>query len=653
VTIVGSSIRSHEYIATGGVTVGNLLHPTEFTVSYSCALPMTWNVFGNLSNSLECNWDIYGSTVLLYWWRVESEMIQSLDDVYIDTGEEPSSGSCFVKSCGTSYVQYLTAKSLEDLCIKLKETLLVRPLLCWRIKSIKKYLKPVYYTDDVAAGQDTTAWITLEEQSTWTIVPECMEFHLDAGQCSGQIIIPGTTTGSSKIFNNTPGSIGITTTDDVIIKAVAPNVSAGFFTQYYHINLYEASGGITISGIATACFLGSFGLDFNSAFNVDRCAATEIALYNLINTYVYKSSGKVMAYGNTKVTKYSNNYDDVTDGKVNVAGKALICPGFYVAKYSNIVIGGSAKVTRSAWNYISSGFISIISSYRVTFKYKATGGVLIKGSSLPGLMATGGVNISGVAPIMMSHASVVASGGVTIGGIALLNSSWLGTLYVDMGSQNVYEDLPNLDANLYVMNVLNWTQSNQKVVVDCSCPSIAQSLYMSHDFNKLAKPKYFLLRNKLILPDSIILSYNGKNWSGSNHFSGIGEVDGSTEQWILQYTLTCANSIANINIGDYNWQYVLFVSRTQFFIDGTKKRSTSKLRVNITVSSTCQLELTFGFLYEEDGTAVDSITGNSVSSVDLIDNIGLFDAKTWYTNTNLKVEISEQEIKRATYVTFG
>lgn len=182
-----------------------------------------------IDRSIDLAWDILaGGTItepIVWWWRVESESAL-LPDVLVDGGDVTLNATNCV------YVQYLTAINLSDLCTKLKEIYLARPLLCWRVRSIRKYNKPARRTLDASVYEDVNPWIIFTEQVGWETVPECMEFHLEAGQCAGPITITTGTYVPPTIFGHGAGYTYPIAPVTTVVPAVGPNVSAGATTDF-------------------------------------------------------------------------------------------------------------------------------------------------------------------------------------------------------------------------------------------------------------------------------------------------------------------------------------------------------------------------------------------------------------------------------------
>ena len=332
ISSASSSSSTSPYIPSGGIEIKtNPFDQTHVDSTFFIRKEFLWNILGVVESSIDFYWDILEDEPTVWWWRIESE-VDYLPNVFIDSGDPK------IQAQQSIYVQYAAAPTLADLCNQLKGKMFARPILCWRIRSIKKYNKPLRSTSDKVYGEDINPWLTFEEQIGWETVPECMEFNLHTGQCAGQIIASPGEQCIPTIFNHPAGYICPEPKEDTIVPAVAPNVSGGMVIIYYEVFAYEAvPGPFIIEGTSPSIH----------CFGTSACVGSGIGVGGeslcACSYFEWENSDPPLLIGGESLV--ASSYWEMTgDGLLLISGDSLIVSPIWnwTPSSGNIIVGGNA-----------------------------------------------------------------------------------------------------------------------------------------------------------------------------------------------------------------------------------------------------------------------------------------------------------------------
>jgi hypothetical protein len=121
-------VLSHSYTGTGGLIFGG--GSTGGQVTYVISLPISWNVNANLSTTLVLSWSIGQGSMMFY--TVETNCSTQTCPPLSDS----------TASCLSRQVMTIPARSLEEVCSKLKKAGIIT-----NIASVKMYSNPVFLSD--------------------------------------------------------------------------------------------------------------------------------------------------------------------------------------------------------------------------------------------------------------------------------------------------------------------------------------------------------------------------------------------------------------------------------------------------------------------------------------------------------------------------
>lgn len=203
-----------EYDMDGGIVMGS---PTlDFDATMSFLLESTWDVEGEIRTSFETGWNI-GETPL-NWYRIEGECTSAVCETL---GVDPADEKCGTGDVdGAKFLTTIAARSLTDLCEKMKDPALFPPIVT-KIKSIKKHSRPVNRQEKE---------IVFDEAEGLVVTSEGPQPNPECNILIPQPIIPCIEEITTSSFDTT-----------VI----------GAYVQVYSAYEFDMTGGIVMSGEAT------------------------------------------------------------------------------------------------------------------------------------------------------------------------------------------------------------------------------------------------------------------------------------------------------------------------------------------------------------------------------------------------------------------
>lgn len=356
VSHITSSSASGGVVAGGnaifGLTYGNespryegelqITGESENSFALTYTQSFSWKVQKNVAFEQSFSWNV--GDVPLSWYRVEGKCASNTT---CDTH-----GFDLTNGCGyVTYIQVIAARGLKDLCNKLKEGKLTKPVI-WPLKSITKRNNPVYTTDG------TSSCDVFEEQD-FSNIPECLDFLLD----ETSIFRTSMNFFIQDKFLSHAGS------GSIVVSGSAVTSTSGSAIDYHFVS----SGGLDTNGSADTSFFAEYDM-IVSGGAVCSGEATVVC-----PNYAYESLVQTIASGTAVVT--SSRFSHIASGSVVLDGIAKIGVGL---EGSGTIYTGGDAVTSLNLPYIASGSISIdgsADSLSIAYNSVAEGGLDIGGSA--------------------------------------------------------------------------------------------------------------------------------------------------------------------------------------------------------------------------------------------------------------------------------
>ena len=201
-------------------------------------------------------------------------------------------------------------------------------------------------------------------------------------------------------------------------------------------------------------------------------------------------------------------------------------------------------------------------------------------------LGSGLISFSGGSELVSSSFSNFGSGLISISGTAKL--SYLGDIRMaDIGATTFME---NVEVVFGETQGVELSIDDAEVESGCGCDPLPLALRIRHNVNEANKLESFLFRNAFILPRDDTLLYRKANnsWRRVRHYSGRGEITGTTERWILNFDFCCTSSIQNTDLGENLWKLGFFARRT---IIETGEDFDTRMFLTVSPETICDLSL--------------------------------------------------------------
>jgi hypothetical protein len=349
--------------------------------------------------------------------------------------------------------------------------------------------------------------------------------------------------------------------------------------------------------------------------------------------------------------QYAKNihYNDVSGG-VEIRGAAIGKSSYWAAEgEGEAVTGGTARVRSSNFHWQSEGDVTMssLNNMRASYSYNPAGGVSVGGDYTNlkrlGIVASGGVAMTGNAFVRSSAFFWSGTFGVTLGGSADYRFSDFGTIEIFMGFDTTAED----------MLVLFGTDSDNvaaiaaptQTLTKCQCAGMPLTIPFNHNMflnNKLAQ---FLKRNNIQVPTTGGLLYNRTNdsWQSNQHYRGFSPNNVTKELWNIIYELQCTNLIGGQVIGENVWKLSTLIVLKDLV---TLEEYDTRIVVGFLPDKVCKADEPF-----RANITVDTLQGFAVIDPNatvyqtlVYDDIGLFKNSYWVDNPNVIFKISQSGI---------
>lgn len=206
----------YSYEASGSIIIkSNPVFPTLVRVYYHIDTEFSWNIKSFLGFEYDFIWSIGDSP--LFYYRIEGECVESSCET---TGIETNDEKCGVPPPdGQKILVTIAARNLKDLAERLRDNYPPN----WPIKSIKRFSKPVYFSEDF--DEDCSEYVDM----AFCDLPEFFNYCSIEGDSRVHMGISTDTTEVFFFFTSQGGGLKFSGKADTTRK-------------------YKASGGISISG---------------------------------------------------------------------------------------------------------------------------------------------------------------------------------------------------------------------------------------------------------------------------------------------------------------------------------------------------------------------------------------------------------------------
>lgn len=343
--IQGSASLGFETDGSGNIEISG---SSSSKVTYSYRKTFSWKVNRTIVIKKDFSWNV--GDIPLSWYRVEGKCTS---DANCETN-----GFQLTNGCGyVTYIQVIAARGLDDLCSKLKEGKLFKPVI-WPLKSITKRNNPVYKTDSDSSCD-------IFEEQDFCSIPECMDFCVDE-------IVYFKIDANYFIQDNFlvyEGSGNINLSGDAVFS------TSGDSTSYF----YSGSGSLSISGTSITASEAEYFIDSVGGARVSA-EAIIVCPY-----YAYESLVETVVSGSALVT--NSRYFHIGSGDLEINGSATFGIGLvglgglsiggvglsslnlpHIAS-GNITLGGDALLVSQAHSYVGSGNFTLegTASYSSTY----------------------------------------------------------------------------------------------------------------------------------------------------------------------------------------------------------------------------------------------------------------------------------------------
>lgn len=260
---------------------------------------------------------------------------------------------------------------------------------------------------------------------------------------------------------------------------------------------------------------------------------------------------------------------------------------------------------------ISFGF-----SFYTNVEYIATGGVIISGEAIVDDLES-----------MMFAQSLEIDSNIDIGFFGALTYSQV-TLNAEQDIEDSTDsDVPTLEPSVGTIKTL------------CDCNSIGEIIQIQNNFANSGILQDFLIRNNIVNPSVLQMSYNTiyQSWQSNLHLSGISSSGGS-ESWNIILSWQCTSIVGGMDQGVPLW--VFGASLTQTF-DG--ERFDTRVLLVFSQDGPCQEtnSISFSFTTNTLMNVTTSDPNHNNYNTIIQDGIGLFRSPSWTINPLLNITISQ------------
>lgn len=626
----------------------------RFTSSYSVnvIMPFEWHILKNAEKEFSFKWGL-GKSVL-YWYQVNGKcLVPDCDNV----GFDPNDSQC---SDGMSYVQYVAATDLNDLCAKLSSKTITNPWK-WPILSVKRYSKPVYLSDqrrDEAAGIDHSCQ-KLEEVPIGSFA-SCVEFSTDLLIEKIKVTdfintvfytyefdteYPITVSGDFEVvdFENPEFEGGIEISSDF-----------SFSASYYTSTFGSTSPDMIVSsdfGVQSSAWSGEFSGDiiiegdftesssqYNHTFSGEMTLASDDWVTDAILT------GSFSGYF-TMESDFGFTVEVQPDfiGGAEMSGDFTAISSYYVGDFSGGgVMASDFSVTSPFWQYEFEDGVVVDGDFGIGFHLEFSGSVSLTGDfefeidnndefdDTPIVVASGFVTVES------SGYTGDFSGGAVMA--SDFDSSWsnLGTIE---GFMKATDSIVEIEARypIFVDSAETLIKLDDDVRIGCGCDFMPVKLSLSHNLSNSEILNGFLAKSNNVLPKNIVLIYDKKNksWRRNYHFkSKSGEVWNILAEW------TCFNDILDSSSNNNLWRFSLLFDRRL-----NNKKTETRVLYTFPLDKSCfngKINLGFSVNTNNNAVTVDFPNKNIyVKDQVFTDQLGIFGGKLWFKNPLFKVKLFE------------
>lgn len=660
-SLSGSSISGIRfYFASSGLgpirITENIFNKTEVRLEVAFLKDFQWSVNGEVYSFKNFQWDV--GELPLQFYRVEGDCLQpDCDNSTFNDGEECTQGKRFF--------QTVVAKSVSDVCEKLKEAYFSYPMI-WPVKSIKRYSRPAnlnVIADQQSQGVDHDCLELIEEE--FCQIPECAEFCLSEQaqvfmgvsvkiqdtffvyEASGGLATDGESGEIGNYFFEASGGLAASGTisressawDYESVGSISISGEAELSSQYYN---FSGSGSLQIGGTianesSSYAFVASSGILFGGD-SIERVVLGFVPLYPLI-TLTGESSASVPAYSS------------ISSGGILTSGESLALSDYVSYEgEGGVSTSGGAGIISSAYSYSATGGLAVSGEYLAGFDFESSGGLSILGSSDFTIdynyEALGGILTSGQSDILSSSWSYASLGGLDLEGTADTVSSYLGLIVAYAG---VYGELTEEEA-VFPGQLTGDTLTIDEgtVTTNCGCNPLPLTISLKHNLNKSALLKNFSALNNISLPNIITLRHDTlyDSWRNNIQYSGIGLDGVSQERWTFLFDFGCNTSdvLSQGQSETPNWKLSLYLKRKNL---SSLEDSDTRLLYTLSTDTVCQndkLEFVFNLDVDTKTTFVEGNTDYVVDYEVFHDAMGFFGGGDWLADPNLTIQISESPL---------
>lgn len=696
----GVLVYTHfQHTSSGGLLITeNLFNKTEVRSIFEFIVEFTWEVRSRVEVLQSFEWGVGVNE--LSFFRVEGECIDANCETATFEGNDDKCGT--PPPDGQRFIQTVVAKSVAEVCEKLKESRFSYPLI-WPIKTIKRYSRPANLnvinqqieSQQIAGSGFDHECLELIEES-FCEVPECLEFCL-----SEQVQVY---TGVSVFL--------MSVTDHVTSGGVAIAGSASASFDDGSERYAEGEDGFTVGGVADVTFdaweyvacgpdtcistlavAGSADVtcssfSYESSSQLGRLFEGDLMILGAILevggavslssfSYHYESDGELLLDGAAEV-QVSLRYPEpgtTSWSLVSVSGSSDVVGSAFAFDYDSaggLIIGGAADVNPGGpfthYEYQATGGISTSAEAgiaSVAWSYFASGGFVLSGEIELGraYVVDGGLVMSGgVGASVQTRLSYTASGGIVVGGssdIAAISGMWYytmsgGFVIAGLATRRYSMDwLPAINLGMKVelteiesifpgfIGEDTLTIDETTVVANCGCDPLPLTLNFGHNFSDGNKLVNFLVRNRYSLPTDTVLRYSStdNSWRNVFHFKGLGEDGSSQERWTLLFDWSCASEVGGKNLATTVWKFSTLIRRKNLT---TQEDFDTRLLYTFPTDPACSNEkLDFSFVVDTQTKIATPTVSSVVESEIFYDDIGLFKSPYWISRPKLSIFISE------------
>lgn len=603
---------AYSYVSTGIVTIGpysfktlTLSGTSTSTQVLSITKNFTYSVFNSLIISKNFTYSV-GSKV---------------DRVFRVTGKCKSSSVCpptktSGNGCQQSFVVNVIAPDVAGVCAKLSEMNFV-----WPIQSVEEFSLPFNVSDQLPGADTSCNSLTDVTDQFKNASLSCSQFLVDQSLVqhigsSSNLKYKNSYIGSGSLIlsgNNKPKVVGIYIGFGSLI--ISGTVKSSGFS-------YKGSGSLLLDGRYSSSrnfYNGSGSLVLGGFARSQPYFGSGLLLLSGTSTSTSRlsrqGSGSLTIFGFSY--SYRRNINYFGSGTLLLSGLNNNHPGQYRGSGS-LLLSGNSRVISTSNQAKGTGFLVLGGTCGFGYKYTGSGSLLISGSVRVNnyISGSGSLLLSGNSIAVNYNYLYRGSGSLLLGGS--YGSSFLGNLVTFIGSQTFLVTLPPI-FNFVPAPLL--TASSFQVTTTCCPYTLPNTLYLTNNLSSLYKFSNFLYRNSKTFPSTVLLTYNGVNWSNGWYYSGLADNSSQTETWNILITANCfvsgllgvSQTLWNINIKFIQKNLTLgtnFVTKVTYTFPAA------------TVCNGSQLLFPFNF------NIFTQVTTPSANTILISDYIGMFESTT-------------------------